>query len=253
MEKLLKQQQQFLNMTNKFTLFCLPHAGGNKYAYRSFSDAAPPFVKVKILEYPGRGDRVREKPVTDVKLLAKMMVDEIRDELNAPYAIYGHSMGTLVGYLMAREIRHAGYADPKFLFFTGSEGPATRMKEKTRHMLPQDELIEELRSMGGISDEVLGEPDIMSFFLPIIRADFQAVETYQHTPAEHFGFPIHVIIGTEEKVTLEEARSWQMETHLPIEIMQLHGNHFFIFDHTERIMRLISEKIKDWGKQNRIF
>jgi surfactin synthase thioesterase subunit len=230
-------------MTTRFNLFCLPHAGGNKYAYRPFAEAAPPFVKVILLEYPGRGERVREKPVTDVTELAKMMVEEIKRELDVPYAIYGHSMGTLVGYLMAREIRCAGYADPKFLFFTGSEGPATRNRDKIRHLLQEDELIEELRSMGGISDEVLEEPDIMGFFLPIIRADFEAVETYKHIPAGGFSFPIYIIIGTEEKVTMEDAQSWQLETRLPIELMQFRGNHFFIFEHTERIMRLIAEKI----------
>src|SRR5579864_9349667 len=119
-------------MTSKFNLFCLPHAGGNKYAYKRFVDAAPPFVKVIPLEYPGRGERVDEDPITDVIELTKLMLSEIKDDLGSPYAIYGHSMGTLVGYLMLREMRGAGYEFPEFLFVTGSEGPATRKKDKIR-------------------------------------------------------------------------------------------------------------------------
>jgi len=230
-------------MATRFNLYCLPHAGGNKYAYKPFVDAAPAFIKVIPLEYPGRGERVQEKPMTDVVELARLILSEIKSELYVPYAIYGHSMGTLVGYLLAREIRRAGYASPKFLFFTGSEGPATRKNEKIRHLLPENELIEELKSLGGVSDEVLNEPDIMGFFLPIIRADFHAVETYQHVEGANFDIPINVAIGTEEKVTAEEAKSWQRETKVPIELMQFHGNHFFIFDHTERIMKLITEKL----------
>jgi surfactin synthase thioesterase subunit len=243
MEKLLNQQNHRLNMAPKFKLFCLPHAGGNKYAYKSFVDAAPAFIKVIPLEYPGRGERIQEKLITDVMELVKLLLADIRSELHAPYAIYGHSMGSLVGYLLAREIRKVGYASPKFLFFTGSEGPATRKNEKIRHLLPENELIEELKSLGGLSDEVSNEPDIIKFFLPIIRADFHAVETYQHVKGENFDIPINVAIGTEEKVTLEEAKSWQMETRVPIELIQFHGNHFFIFDHTERIMKLITEKL----------
>ena len=97
--------------------------------------------------------------------------------------------------------------------------------------------------MGGISEEVLKESEIMDFFLPIIRADFQAVETYEYIQRENFDIPINIAIGTEEKVTPEDAKSWQIETSRPIELMQFHGNHFFIFDHTESIMKLITEKI----------
>jgi len=230
-------------MKTRFNLFCLPHAGGNKYAFKPFVDAAHPSIKVIPLEYPGRGERVQEKPMTNAIALARLLLSEIKNSLDTPYAIYGHSMGTLVGYLMVKEIQLAGYPSPKFLFFTGSEGPATRTKEKIRHLLPEDELIEELRSLGGVSEEVLNEPDIMRFYLPIIRADFQAIETYGYVSDKALDIPISVAIGTEEKVTSEEARSWQRETIWPIELMQFHGNHFFIFDHTERIMKLIAEKI----------
>ena len=230
-------------MISKFNLFCLPHAGGNKYAYRRFVELAPSFVNVIPLEYPGRGERVREAPITDAVNLAKLMVSGIKDRLSTPYAIYGHSMGTLVGYLMVQEIRCAGYPDPKFLFFTGSGGPATRKKDKIRHLMSETEFIAELRSLGGISDEVLNEPEILEFYLPIIRADFQAVETYQHVPFEGLDIPINVVIGREEDVTEEEAGSWQMETKRPLEFMQFDGNHFFIFQHTDQIMKLITNKI----------
>jgi surfactin synthase thioesterase subunit len=231
-------------MIAKFNLFCLPHAGGIKYAYRRFVDLAPSFVKVTLLEYPGRGERIREAPIKDVVKLAELMVSEIKDDLDTPYAIYGHSMGTLVGYLMVREIRHAGYADPKFLFFTGSEGPSSRKKDKIRHLMSESDLIAELRSLGGISDEALNEPEILEYFLPIIRADFQAVETYEYGRSADLDIPINIAIGSDENVTAEEAGTWQVETKRPLELMQFSGNHFFIFEHMEQIMKLIINEIK---------
>jgi surfactin synthase thioesterase subunit len=231
-------------MVPSFNLFCLPHAGGNKYAYKPFVDAAPAFIKVIPLDYPGRGEKVGAESLRDIQALARHLVDEIRDQLHKPYAFYGHSMGTVVGYLMACEIRRSAYRMPEFLFFTGSEGPATRKHEQQRHLLPRAALIEELRALGGISEEVFNEPEIMDFFLPVIRADFEALETYRHRPGEYLDIPISVVIGTEDKVSIEEARSWQLETRRPIEVMQLQGNHFFVFEHTARIMKMITEKVK---------
>ena len=230
-------------MTTQFNLFCLPHAGGNKYAYKPFVDAAPVFINVMPLDYPGRGERMLETPFTDIQALAKYMVSTIKDQLHVPYAIYGHSMGTLVAYLMTKEIMKTNYRQPKFLFLTGSEGPATRSHEKQRHLLSREALIEELKALGGISPEILNEPDIIDFFLPIIRADFKALETYVHDATCDLDVPIIVAIGQQDKVSSEEARSWQQETKYPIELMQLQGNHFFIFDHTPRIMKLITEKV----------
>ncbi len=229
----------------RFNLFVLPHAGGNKYAYKPFADVAPSHVNVILLEYPGRGERLQQATVSDAVSLARLMVSEIRHYLHTPYAVYGHSMGTLIGLLMLREIQQLALPRPKFVFFTGSEGPATRKHEKIRYKLPDPELIEELRSLGGVSQEVLNEPQILEFFLPIIRADFQVIETYEYVPARPMDIPFSIAIGTQENVTVEEARSWQKETRRPVEVMQFHGQHFFIFDHTHRIMKLIAEKVND--------
>ena len=233
-------------MTKNFNLFCLPHAGGSKYAYQPFVEAAPSFMNVRLLEYPGRGDKLRQTPLTDAVALAKLLLSEIRDELDVPYVVYGHSMGTLIGLLMLRKIKEAGYKMPKFAFFTGSEGPYSRIHKKIRHQLPKDELIEELRSLGGVSEEVLNEPDVMDLFLPIIRADFQAIETFKYQPMPPMDIPINVAIGTQEEVTYEQAKSWQYETTYPLEVMQLRGHHFFIFDHVQRIINLIAEKAEDY-------
>lgn len=232
-------------MTSNFNLFCLPHAGGNKYAYQPFIEAAPDFIDVKVLEYPGRGEKSSQALITDAISLAELMLNEIRDQLGTPYSIYGHSMGTLIGLLLLRKIEENGLKMPEFVFFTGSEGPRSRKFEKDRHLLPKDELIEELRLLGGVTEDVLNEPDIMDFFLPIIRADFQAIESFKYFETAPLNVPMTIAIGTQEKVSSDQAKSWQHETRFPLEIMQFHGNHFFIFDHAKRILNLISEKVME--------
>lgn len=199
-------------------------------------------MDVVLLEYPGRGEKIRQKVVTSAMDLAKILADEISGQLALPYAIYGHSMGTLIGFLLTRELRREGHPLPRFLFFTGSEGPSSRSHPKLRHLMSKEALIEELRSLGGLSDEVLSHKDIFDFFEPMIRGDFQAIETFNYEEEASFAIPITVAVGSQEEVTLEQARSWQKESTEPIELLQFSGNHFFVFSHVEKIVKLIAEK-----------
>ena len=56
----------------------------------------------------------------------------------------------------------------------GNSGPGTGDR-KLRSVLNDEDLKEELRSLGGVSDEVLNYEDLFNFFAPIIRSDFGIV------------------------------------------------------------------------------
>ena len=229
---------------SRFKLFMMPHAGGNKYTYQYFSRYAPAHFDVIALEYPGRGSKAAQSAQRDIKKLAKQLLEEIKNSTSDEYAIYGHSMGALIAFLMTREISNIGLRLPNFLFLTGCKGPASRQIERVLHDLPKEELYHELRLFGGVTEEILNEVELMAFFEPIIRADFHAVETYTYDEAKPLNVPITVVIGQDEAITLEQVRSWQYESIHPVEVLELPGRHFFNLEHSDKIMKLISEKIK---------
>src|SRR5262249_31116493 len=86
-------------------LFCLPFAGGNKYAFREFEKLSPPYLNFIPIEYPGRGSRSNEPLLGDIGYLADDVFVQIERAIGSrPYSIYGHSMGALLAYLVARKL-----------------------------------------------------------------------------------------------------------------------------------------------------
>lgn len=225
---------------NKVKLYCLPFAGGSRYSYNGYIKSAPSNVVVTPVELPGRGMRYNEQLLADADRMADDVFEQIRSDLNSPYAIYGHSMGTLLGYLLTKRIVEADLPKPLHLFFSGRGGPSVKYDEPPRYGLPKAEFVTKLRELGGSPDEVLADDSLIEFFEPILRADFQAVETFNYVASEPFDIPITVMIGTNEKTNYEQALAWKKETTADVTVRQFPGKHFFIFQFEKEILKLIA-------------
>lgn len=223
-------------------LFCLPFSGGNKHSYRSFQSVAPDHIRLVPVEIPGRGSRYDEPLLLSLYTMADDIIGQLQHQVHTPYAIYGHSMGGLLACLVIRRIRQLEWRLPLHLFVTGCGGPSCRFGDLVDHRLPKEPFFNKIRELGGMPDELLSNEALMDFFEPILRADFEAVATYQHTVAAPFAVPVTAIIGTEERISREEAEAWQQETMLPVEVIEMKGDHFFIFNHEEEILKIISGK-----------
>ena len=148
-------------------LYCLPFSGGSKYSYKSFSKYAPPFLNIVAIELPGRGTRSGEALLTSIERTADDVFNQIKDSLDKPYAIYGHSMGGILAYLVARRIIEANLNQPLHLFVTGCVGPSLKYRDLVDHTLPKDEFIQKIKELGGSPDSVLSNDALMEFFEPI--------------------------------------------------------------------------------------
>ncbi len=229
---------------SKITLFCFPFAGGSSYSYQAFAPYKPDFVDLVPLELPGRGRRIRESLLRNIDAMVDDLYRQIVGKLTGQYAFYGHSMGTLLSFRLTQRLIEKGYMPPVHLFMTGRGGPSIeRESEVKRSQLPRPAFIEKVRELDGSPDEVLNDDDLMNLFVPVLRADFEAIENYVHQSSYPFSIPIDVIVGSEEKITDEEAWAWERETDAPVMVHQLPGKHFFILKQSSEIMRLIGRKM----------
>ena len=226
-------------------LFCIPFAGGSKYSYRELEELAPAFLKFIPLEYPGRGARAKESLISDLDILTEDLYQQVKHSLDrSSYAIYGHSMGGLLGFLLTRKIIANCHLPPLHLFITGTKGPSALEKEtKNRHLLEKSEFIEEIKKLDGLPEEMLANDELLDYFEPILRADFKATETYKYEEDHPLNIPITVITGTEEDATPEEVALWQKETICSVDIKRMKGTHFFIFRSPGTIISIMSNKI----------
>lgn len=222
------------------TLFCLPFAGGSSYSYREFQRYGAEGIRIEALDLPGRGRRFSEPLLTRLQDMADDAFGQIRARLTGAYGLYGHSLGACIGYLLVKRIIRERFPLPLHLFVSGREGPGVPRKEKHRYLLPRAEFMEELKKFEGTTREVLENRELMELFEPVLRADFQALDTYAYERSTPFDVPVTVMRGTDERLMRADALRWQDETTQKITFLEFSGGHFFIFRHAAQICRVFS-------------
>jgi surfactin synthase thioesterase subunit len=229
----------------KFNLFCLPYAGGNRYSYRKFEQISLPFLNIIPLEYPGRGNKMGVPLLTDLDALICDLYHEIKGLADSgSYAVYGHSMGGLAAVLLVRKLIKNNHRAPLHLFVTGTTGPSSSSRnEKKRHLMDRKEFMEEIRNFEGSPEEILQNEELVNYYEPILRADFTASENYVYQEEEPLPIPFTVITGTNEDMNDEDIRLWQKESKCEVDFCRLPGNHFFIFKYANEVLNIISKKL----------
>jgi medium-chain acyl-[acyl-carrier-protein] hydrolase len=212
-------------------LFCFPYAGGNAQVFRPWQRYFPPEVDLVLVHLPGRGRRSAEPLFRHVNLLVNAIADHFPVETEQAFAFYGHSLGAVVSFELARELRRRYGILPKRLFLSGRRAPHVPDRERPTHNLPHDEFVAELERLNGTPKELLESPETLELFLPILRADFEMAETCEYHPGERLSCPIHVYGGQQdEEVSAEDLRAWEEHTSAAFAISMFAGDHFFIHD-----------------------
>ncbi|WP_157264419.1 thioesterase II family protein [Azohydromonas aeria] len=227
-------------------LLCIPFSGGSALSYRGLG-AAFDSIEVLTFELPGRGRRFHEPLLNDCHAMAAELLRQMRPHLHGPCVLFGHSLGSLLAYLVARLARSQGLPAPRALVVSGGRAP-TRVIDRGWHRLPRPELHRVLRDLGGCPPAILAEPELMDLYEPVIRADFAALAHYRHEVAAPFDFPVTVLVGADDEVSEDDARAWQQETTLPLQLHRFPGNHFFIEQHWAPIRQLISAHVHAAGR-----
>lgn len=230
----------------KFKLFCLPHAGGSASAYAKWKPLYMPTVEVVPIEMAGRGARLKERLSQNMEQAVADIYGQIERHVDeGPYAIFGHSMGSLLAYELLHQLSASGHRLPQLVVFSGSN-PPNRYVGKSRHLLSDDDLRNELLLFGGTPEELLLHEELLELVMPIIRADFQIVETY--VPREHtlvFDCDFLVLYGKTDLFTsAKQAGEWSRYTSGKCQIEFFTGGHFFLYEHEEGIARLIKQKLE---------
>ncbi|MDM0053047.1 thioesterase II family protein [Variovorax sp. J22R115] len=222
-------------------LLCFPFSGGSATSYRGLGTCFDS-IEVSTFELPGRGRRFSEPALERCEPMVEDLLQQIRPRIRAPYALFGHSMGALLAYLIAKRVIAEGLPCPAHLFVSGSRAPAVIFSERW-HLLPRQEFHRVLAELGGCPPAILSDPELMALYEPVLRADFGAMASYRHEPSAPFEFPITAVIGQEDRVSHDQARAWQQETVQPLRLERFAGGHFFIFRHWQQIQRLISARL----------
>jgi surfactin synthase thioesterase subunit len=230
----------------KVRLFCLPFAGGGIFLFRTWPYHLPDWIEVGAIQLPGREERREEKPYTHLATLALDLAEILSLALaqdDRPYAIFGHSMGALIGFEVARELLKSGKPAPIHFFASGRRAPHFP-DENLLHHLPDEPFQVGLRRFRGMSEKLFSNEQLMRFFLPTLRADFTLFETHRFAWGEPLPCGITAFGGNADiEASLTQLQGWQEHTVGTFELRMFPGDHFFVRQMQSQLLSAVVQEL----------
>lgn len=218
--------------------YFLPFAGGSEISYAPLAKLlTSKQIQCYQCSLPGRGKRIREALLDSVPEMAEVIFKQLEERfINGDYILFGHSMGALLAVHVLSLIEQNGSPMPKHVFLSGRGGEIKMPEPPLKSEMDSKTFRAALKAFGGLPDEILQEEAIMSFFEPIIKADFKAIEQYLPIDVTFKNLPVTVYYGTEDDFSLEQIKYWQRITDKSIKTQAYNGGHFFVLNHYEAIV-----------------
>lgn len=209
-------------------LICFPYAGAGIAAFRAWPATLTDVIELRVAQLPGRGARLREDRFERMPALVETLAEELRPLLDRPFAFFGHSLGAIVAFEVARILRGRAPA-PMHLFVSGKIAPHLPDPAPRIHKFSDNAFLRELQNLKGMPQAVLDSKELLEITLPAVRSDFTLLETYKYEPQPPLVCPITAFGGLEDPRTTENGlEGWRTETTASFDLVMLQGDHFFL-------------------------
>lgn len=233
-------------------LICFPHAGAGAANFHRWRQAEPAWLEILPLQLPGRETRLKEAPITSLEEIVDRITEQVAG-LRGNLALLGHSLGAIVAFEVARQLRSRHGLKPQFLVAAGCKPPhQIRSGDEPIYDLPDDEFFKTLDARyGGIPTEIRSEPELLETCLPAMRADVRMLEEYIYREAEPFDFEILALGGSSDSaVSPTDLQSWRQHTTGCFSARMIPGNHFFLTeapkDRVSPTLSLVLSKLQSY-------
>lgn len=226
-----------------YILYCFSYAGGSGQNFHTWRKYIPSAIELRTVTLPGRGRRIAEMPIESISDMAEEISRHILSINDGrQILLYGHSMGAALAYECALRLEQST-EQLSHLFIGGFRAPHLQCTAKTIHDLSNEDFIREIASYGATTREVLENKELLEVFLPMLRSDFKAAETYQNVN-DKLTSPISAFYGHKDnRVTPEQVKEWSFSTRNHCSFIELNAHHFFHESHAIEIINTISKSI----------
>ena len=229
-------------------LFFVPHAGSTSMSYMPFRTTLDSYINICPMELAGRGRRMQETRYHDISECARDLFEKYRTAMEEDdYAIFAHSMGTLLAYEMVKLIQADGVCMPKHIFFSGRTAPFLPIDyiSNTGH-LTDEQILSFMKLCGGIPELLLEHEEFMKMTLDILRDDLLMASQYkEERGAFDLGCDISVLYGENDPLCSTNLESWEECTSGTCTIYTFSGGHFYYQTHKKEVGELISRILRE--------
>ncbi|SJN59057.1 Linear gramicidin dehydrogenase LgrE [Vibrio ruber DSM 16370] len=229
-------------------IFIFPHAGGTAQGYKKWAEVLfeRNNVEVCIVQLPGRAERMHEEHVVHMPSLVNGLLESIQHFLDKPYICFGHSLGCLVCFELMKEIRSKSLRMAELMILSAKRAPhLPRQYDKISSQSKLD-LVRTLKTFDGTPSFILDDDDLLNILLPIMRNDFLLDESYIYNDSESLDIPL-MILGADKDLLASQSEllAWEKHTLNKFNYKIYSGSHFYIFEHEDEILNLMSEVINE--------
>jgi acyl transferase domain-containing protein/surfactin synthase thioesterase subunit/NADPH-dependent curcumin reductase CurA/NADP-dependent 3-hydroxy acid dehydrogenase YdfG/acyl carrier protein len=231
------------NPDARLRLFCFPYLGGSSSVFLPWPDDLPPDIEVCALQLPGYIDRLGEQPFDEITPLVHTLAQVLLPYLDKPFAFYGHSMGALLSFNLARHLRRENGKIPAQLFIGAWHAPQQQHPHSSVAELSDSELLKKI-SVLDLPKSVQQNPELMRLLLPSLKAGALMFEKYTYSASEPLPCPISVFGGMQDKLIPQEHLSaWREQTSSTFKLQMFPGNHLFLTGNRELLLQALSHEL----------
>ncbi|MBN7773933.1 thioesterase II family protein [Clostridium aminobutyricum] len=210
----------------KINILCFPYAGAGSGYFARWIRFFDERFNILPVQYPMRDNRMTEPMPDTIQELAKQFITESEELFEAPYALFGHCMGSHVAYEVGIAAKEHYGVSPAAAFLSSAVSPRKVNMISTKD-LEQDQFLAHY----GVKELVESwDANYRNFFLPILRADSLMCENYSPKEVKKIPCKICVLYGNSdlELQPFSQVRDWENYTDYGIEYLSYEGDHFFI-------------------------
>jgi len=233
-------------MNTEIRLFCIPYAGGSAAVYYTWKKYLNTNIELYPIELSGRGRRMNVPIYNNIREAVDDIYELIKNNLDdKPYALFGHSMGCCLVFELYYKIIESNHQSAKHVFFSGRSAPGDGLDKEYTHLLPDNEFIREVYSLGGMKEEFFKDEILKDVFLPILRADYKIIETYEYTKKKSkLCCNISVLTGIQDKLTKRaNISSWSTYTNNECYFYEFNEGHFFINSCLSAVVSIVNQRL----------
>jgi medium-chain acyl-[acyl-carrier-protein] hydrolase len=216
-------------------LVCFPHSGGGPTSFRDWEDAFGGRVEIWRALMPGRGQRSAEPLARDWGPLVAELAQGIAAAVPPPFAFFGHSLGAAVAFEVARALAADGL-EPVHLLVSARAAPDIA---SALPVPPDDsDLLRRVEQVyGGVPEAIRSSPELLRYFMVIIRADLELSASYRFRPGPALRVPVTALGGDNDPaVPAADLARWAAHTDGSCQLHLLPGGHFYLDDNEEALV-----------------
>ena len=228
---------------HRLRLLCFPHAGGGASRFRSWTSDLAHIADVWPIQLPGREGRWAEPPIGDIAGVVETMVEAVAPLFDRPVALFGHSMGGLIAFEVARALE-SRRKDVACVIVSAVRAPHVPDPDPIDAGSSDERVLQKVRGLGGIPGEVLEHPELLRLLLPTLRTDLAMCAAYRVGPERQVPCPIVALGGVNDhNVPEAHLSAWSKHTTSRFAMHRFLGSHFFIFEQSDQVLATIATEL----------